>query len=435
MMLDEMLQMGLGNKGWIILVVLYLLFDIVLPLYKKWKQKQNQASRPEPTPAPVPRPTPPPAVRRPVRPPPRAPAPPPVKVMHRPPVVRDTKRTLQSGGNSALFEDLLAPLKKLGPLEPVFEQTRMAQYLARVPSERDFPLNAGVAIMTVMRQALGTIPDMRAQAVRAAGLPGGVADIASIQELVESIDKLAVGWLDTLFADAMSLALLGPVHAKLRAAQLRREGRTNVLVFNVAGGRELRLEPPLCVLLPAFSAGLKNLGHGRAIGEFEDFANKMLGSSTMLRLRLEGLNRPMEFEVDPLSASQATTEMMTGLLNYSYPAMGGHSPSSLGKRKGLVHHAAAAIDLKKRLLAGADVRQADPSVLLLAFADIALEQGTSELAEIRSLGHRRFSRGTDSAPRDGALEGGLLALNGSAIVEGLILGELLRRPGRSGGRR
>jgi hypothetical protein len=423
---DILLMDGGERFGWIILLILYLVFDVLLPLWKKRRQgRPQQPSAPE---RPAPRPTPPAPRRR-----QEAPQTPPPAPSHqrrqtaRPP--RQTPRTAPApatphGRLEELAAAAFAPLLRLQGIAPAADTAQLEERLRKAAAGPHFPLNLDHLTAQTCDLLLKAVPGLRAEIVVAARLNAGTQEIRSLHELVEASDRLAVGWLELAFQDAVGLALFGPVYARLRVARLAAAGQTHQLTLEAASSRALALAPPLRIVGPALVDTLTLLNHRSPAERLREELARADALDGPVQLVVTGFGRPVRFDVNPEPAVRVTREMLEGLLRHDFPQLGTEL-AALSRQAG-TPDAALSAARKADAWPRTPVAVADDLVTLLTLAEIGLRHG---LDQARTLLRQPAPRPTQGRRWEVGRQSPLEASH-SAIAEAIVLGELLARPGR-----
>ena len=421
------------SPGWLIVAALFILFDIVVPMLKKRKKKRamEQQLQQQPTHQPPAQYEPPPAV-------PRAPAPTPrpdPQRMPRPAATRPAatatapRKTAPDGPtDQELLGNMLQPLTDLQLVRTTLERNNVYGAFANAVAQAEYPLNLPDGFQLLSAALHNALPAFGGETHAAAQLPTQQSEINSVEELVQESQLLAPGWLEALVADAIGCALMGPGYAYLRVRRLAMLGQVDALALNVATGMGLRLDPPLVIVAPALIVALRELGHTRAVPAFREYAVKAVNKRSSMKLTLHGMGRPVEFEVPVSRAVQTTEEMMLGLVRSPYATLDGKTMGDFAADARVTDAWLRADDLVKAWKAGRDPEVGSLARLqghALLAATFGPDKARKVLAAARqgvSLFQRRKAERT--------AESDVLPMTHLAIVEGMVLGQLLQRHGR-----
>jgi hypothetical protein len=415
-MVERILPMGWDDSPtWIILAVLYVLFDVVLPMVKKWKARQARRA-PAPTPSPAPQPRVRTVQKRPVQPPPSTPRKPSRAV------------PLQITAPHRILQSVYEPLAQLPQLRPFLTDRDGLKLFAQTSRSPNFPANLVAHHRTIAMRLLREVPGLRADLVTAAKMPTGFSQINSIEELVESSGRLAVGWLETVFADALGLALIGPQYARLRAAEILRAGLQQKLVLNVASANALVLDPPLNVIGPAWLKTMTLLGYRRDLDSLTQQLQVDEDDDPQILLQLDGLGRPVKFDLDAGPAIAITANMFASMLEYAFPQFEQSSFANLSKTGAMVNNNARAKMLAIDVISRHPMVPANDTARLQAAIDLLLDAGSRAAATVLADQAPSLRRRTRAEMDSDSL----LAMNAQTIGEAIIMKELLARPARAG---
>jgi hypothetical protein len=412
--------METGKWGWLALGAFYLIFEILVPLLKKRAAKQRQLGQssqfgqpqvvPQPTPA---RSTPQlrvPAQRR------RPPIP-------RPSSPEATRPTAASTGVqvATLTREAYHPFLSLPGVAPVVQLEGFDGKISAAASRPDYPVSLDLLHQGLVTTVLHRVPGLRADAVAASGLKHSVDEIRSIEELVQASDRLAVGWLDTAFVDAVGMAIFGSPYALLRFQRLATIGRTHTLTLQNTGSRAMSVVPPLRVLGPAMVGAAATLNL-RANGfDLRARLDELGALDGQVRLKVSGFGRDINFDLDPRPAIDATTRMVTGILKERFQAFGDESLFELSMSNGVGRAEKQAAMAANGLLENDRAVDSTGLSLLQTLLLVAHRLPPARLRAIADGGGGRI-RGSVQEPE----KLGITA-SPAALVEAIIFGEILTR--------
>ncbi len=413
--------METGKWGWIALGAFYLIFEILVPLLKKRAAKQRRMAQsgqvaqpplePRAAPARAARPPAVPAHHRRQKTAPISSSKPPA----RPPAVTSAAKI------ATLTKESFQPFLALPGVAPIAQLEGFDQKISAAASRPDYPGSLDLLHQELVTTVLHRVPGLRADAVAASSLKHSVDEIRSIEELVQASDRLAVGWLDTAFVDAVGLSLFGSPYARLRFQRLASGGRTHILTLQNTGSRAMSVVPPLRVLGPAMVAAADALNL-RATGfDLRARLNEMGANEGQVRLELSGFGRAIHFDLDPRPAIDATTRMVTGILKEMFPAFDDNSLFELARSLDIGRAEAQAAKAAKGLLEDNRVVDGTGRPLLMTLLLLAHQLPPARLRTIAEGGQDRF--------RAVAAEPEKLGITASpaALVEAIIFGEILTR--------
>ena len=429
--MTELLLMDSGRYGWLALGAFYLIFEILIPILKKRAQaaRQKQAMQPPLTPrpqaaAPVARRTAPgpsarPAQRKPVA------------------AAARTSRTRQTHSDpvpipaappSAILQltnGAYEPFLKLPGIASVAQREGIPERIAAWTARPDFPGSFDLLHLDIMSTLLPAVPGLRPDAVASAGLEQGIGEIRSLEELAQASDRLAVGWLDTVFADAVGLTLVGAPYATRRIDRQMKEGRTHTLHLQNTGSRAMSVSAPLRILGPAYLAAVHALNL-RADGVDLKRTLKDAGAlDGQVRLELLGFGRPIHFDLDPAPAIEPTNRMFTGILQEKMPAFGGTTLAALSRTQDLSKMQEIAARERDKWIATGATDLGNGLARLMTLLLLAPQESNARLRLLASPdGH--IERARAAAPT--SVETTLKA-DPRSIVEAIVLGAILPRHG------
>jgi hypothetical protein len=412
--------METGKWGWLALGAFYLIFEILVPLLKKRAAKQRRMSQPasltQPQVAPQPQTvhaSPPPATPPQYR---RQPSVP--QSASRPTVPR---AVASAGPLIELTKAAFKPFLSLPGIAPVAQLEGLEGKIEAAATRPDYPASFDLLHQELTSTILHRVPGLRADAMVASGLKQSVDEIRSIEELVQASDRLAVGWLDTAFVDAVGLAIFGSPYALLRFNRLAAGGRTHILTLQNTGSRAMSVVPPLRVLGPAIVAAAEALNL-RATGfDLRDSLRNLGALDGQIRLELSGFGRAIEFDLDPSPAIDATIRMITGILRERMPPFGNDSLIELARTISVGQaERLAAISAKGLVADGSAVENTGLS-LLLTLLLLADQLPPRRLRAIAGGGSGRPRSASTGPQRIGITPGPV------ALVEAIVFGEILTR--------
>ena len=424
------LMKGFWERPEVIIVILIIVFaDVIWPIIKKRRKKQQAAQLPpEPVPEPVPAPEPDQSSRRerraaqlfeavqsvpaaaPRAAPPRKPSPP----------------TVQTG-LTAMVGELFAPLAKYPQLSRAVRLKELSGRLNQAVQHESFPLSLADAAISVSQVFVSRVPGYRAELIQAAGVAGGSVEISSLDDLVNNPDALAIGCLDVLIADVVGLTILGPAFAAARLRALTDSGRGNAMHLNLAGGGAVALAPPASVLLPVYAEALRSLGYARALPRFRERMG-YVPDEPEFTLAIGGLGRKVTLPVKTEPAQRALSDVLDRLATTRLDVLEGRGFDDISRSLDLPARYDKASREREKLRRGEAGMESDAGILL-AVMDIAVDHGLTagRDALAAAAGPRRRSPGRKAAAPE---RGGLLPTTRGAIVEGLVLAEVLARKNR-----
>jgi hypothetical protein len=410
----DLLLMDGGRYGWVILGVLYLLFDVVLPMLKKRQQRQRRGARSQ--------------VHSALQPVVSAPSQPTFSAA----VARGTESprvprpTRPSSTLTALVLEAYTPFFDQPGIAPIVTAQGLGRILSDGARRADFPASLDLVHQQLVSHLLHSAPGLRADIVLAAGLKQGIGEIQSIEELAKASDRLAVGWLDTVFADALGVTLFGPAYARLRVLRLHAQGRVHRLPLPIRGNRALALEPPLRIVGAALMDAVETLDMRDQSSELRALLQETEAGKGPLRLEITGGPRAIQFDVDAQPAITVTRNMMSSMLKTDLPALGDEALTDLARSATTADLARDAGRARKQLLAEGHL-PVSGRARLMALLFLADQYGPAEL-------RRLADASAQAAPlvhaRDAAPER-MESPRRAALIEAIVLGEILPRRGRS----
>lgn len=427
----DLFLMGTEKYGWLALGAFYLIFEILVPLLKKRMQAQKNRNAPQPAPPqPLPRAAPPAASSSELQPQPRPvrPAPLPPRRRRRQPQPTPQPAATPTAATPVILQltsSAYQPFLDLPDIAPVAQVEGIHERIAAAASRSDYPASLDLLHHEIVTTLLHGVPGLRPDAVVAAGLEAGIGDIRSIEELVQASDRLAVGWLDTAFADAVGMALLGAPYAVLRIRRLARGGQTHTLTLQNTGSRALSVNAPLRIIGPAYLAAFQALNLRAGGVDLKSLLAEYGALDGPVRLELAGFGRPIHFDLDPGPAIEATERMLTGIMQAKMPALDGTTLAALSRTQ----------DLSKMQEIAAREQDAwisrgvlGPSTGLARLMTLLLLVPHESPARLRAMASGQAGGGRARGPAARPDEVGL-TLTPTALVEAIVFGAILPRHG------
>jgi len=319
---------------------------------------------------------------------------------------------------------LLDPLKQSDSWNNVARTGPAAQKFVSAIRSGDFPLNLPDAVDALGRALLQEIPELREQITHV--ILGSIRNksIESIEDLTGSPAILSVGWSESVFLDALGLALLGPLHARARLAQALRRGKARAPVrFQIASDSTLVIPQPLDVQLATLEAGLLRMSYLGWSSWHMRQASQVLEPVERIPFELVIGRQVLPFDVckaDLFSHSVARLEAILGCRLFS---LQGISLLELAAHQGRSKRVIEGLELSKEVHRVAIGSKPDFAQFVAA-CRLALDSPAGTLAGVLPSLVQTQAAETRALP---------IALFGAdmptAIAEGIVLGELLRRPG------
>jgi len=315
------------------------------------------------------------------------------------------------------------PLLAFPEIAPIAKLEELEAKIAAGATRPDYPTSFDLLHQEVVTTILHRVPGLRADAVAAADLQQGIEEIQSIQDLAKSSDRLAVGWLDTAFVDAVGLALLGSPYARLRFQRLGASGKTHILALQNTGSRAMSVIPPLRILGPAMVTAAEALNL-RATGfDLRARLNELGALDGLVRLEIAGFGRAIHFDLDPTPAIEATERMLIGILKERFPAFGEGSLFDFARARDVGRNEELAAKAAKGLVEADEAVETSGLALLQTVLLLSQHLSSGHLRSVAAGGGGRVrARGADAKPERIAI-----TANPSALVEAIIFGEILTR--------
>ena len=420
------LMKGFWDRAEVIIVIIIIVVaDVVWPIIKKRRQKARLAQMPpEPIPAPEPRPVP---QRE------QQPAAPfevvaPVVPAAQPAKKKKPVRKAAKSSFHTLTRELFAPLESFPQLTRATRSKEFGERLNHAVRDPRFPLSLADAAIAASSILSARVPGYRAELLQASGVGGGSVEIRQLEDLVSNPDALAIGCIDACMNDVVGLALLGPAYAALRLRSLMDSGKESVMHLNIAGGGGIALEPPAVLSGPVYAEALRSLGYKANLPEFK-LRTSYLPEPEPFTLAVGGMGRQISLPVPRRPAELALTGVMDRLVSTRLDILEGKAFDQLARDTGPHDRYEKAARLRSDLASGVIPVRLSPEHLIV-LADIAADKGLEAYRETLASWstHAREARRRKSVPETG----GLLPMTPGAVVEGIILADVLqRKTGRS----
>ncbi len=406
------LMKGFWDRAEVIIVILIIVIaDVVWPIIKKRRQKQQMAQQPMEH-VPVAEPAPQFEAVTPVTTPVRRPTP------AKKPVRQPAKNNLHT-----LTNELFAPLDAHPQLSRAMRLQELSSRLNQAVRDQRFPLTLADTAISVSTVLCARVPGYRAELLQASGVGAGSVEISSLDDLVNNPDALAIGCIDALIHDALGLTLLGPAYAALRLRSLVEEGKESVMHLNLARGGSIALEPPAVLLKSVYTDTLRSLGYKANLPELKTRTG-YVPEPQQFTLLIGGIGRQINLPVPLHPAQVALAGVMSKLVTSRLEVLDNVSFEKAALNAGLQIRYERASRLRRELEKGAVPSRLDVEHLLV-LADIAADNGMAAYQEALAtmVSRARKARRRTVAPQ----QGGLLPMTPGAVVEGLILAEVMQR--------
>lgn len=421
------LMKGFWDRAEVIIVILIIVIaDVIWPMIKKRRQKRQMAQLPpDPVPAAEPRPMP----QREQQTATQFEAVAPVIVpAAQPAPAKKPVRKASKSNFHTLTKELFAPLESFPQLTRATRSKEFGERLDQAVRDPRFPLSLADAAISTSALLCARVPGYRGELLQASGVAGGSVEITRLDDLVNNPEALAIGCIDACMNDVVGLALLGPAYAAVRLRSLVEAGKESAMHLNVAGGGGIALEPPAVLSRPVYSEALRSLGYKVNLPEFE-LRTAYVPEPAEFTLSIGGMGRQINLPVPLRPAELALAGVMDRMVTTRLDVLEGKGFDELARDAGPHSRYERAARLRSDLDSGATpVRLIAEHLIVLA--EIAAAQGLEAYREtLASWSTRaRRARRRKSVPE----LGGLLPRTPGAVVEGLILAEVLqRKTGRS----
>jgi hypothetical protein len=319
---------------------------------------------------------------------------------------------------------LLDPLKQSDSWNTVGRTGPAAQKIVGAIRSGDFPVNLPEAVDTLGRALLQEIPELREQITHVILGSIGTKSIESIEDLTGNSAILSVGWSESVFLDALGLALLGPLHARARLAQALRRGTARAPVrFQISSDSTLVIPQPLDVQLATLEAGLLRMSYLGWSSWHVRQASQVLEPVERIPFELVIARQVLPFDVCKADLVSHSVARLEAILGCRLSSLQGISLLELAAYRGRTRNIIEGLELSKephRVAIGSKPDFAQ----FVAACRLALDSPAGTLAGVLPSLVQSHAAEVSACP---------IALFGAdmptAIAEGIVLGELLRRPG------
>jgi len=173
-------------------------------------------------------------------------------------------------------------------------------------------------------------------------------------------------------------------------------------------------------------SGLKEFGHTESLHEFNDLTTTLCSESSRPRLILTGFRRPVELAFDPAPAIAASQKMLVGMATHPYSEFAGKRLVDISKEHSIPQAVEEARTVAAKVESGILPAGASETALLMALMELCVKFGPAGLRKLLARARSdaapvRKRRAAAGKPEKG------LPFTRQAIVEGLILGQILER--------
>ncbi len=321
---------------------------------------------------------------------------------------------------------LFEPLTGYEGWEGAMRTVEFREALSRGASDAHFPWSVADAFQSLGLVAYKTIEGVQEEVLSATGAHEIRTEFDSVEDLATHPERLVVAMLPSLLGDAMGLMLGGAQYARIRITSLIQRDRINHFEIPLNTHGESFIAPSLSVVSKALLEGMHSMGYMREVDETGRLLAGILESNQTTHIRLTGLARPIEVSVDTSTMASAAASAMQYIVRARYESLQSQSLGDFTRRHGIVAAVKESVQACKKLPT-VGIPDEPGAMNLWSLAGYMAMGRVASLSEaLLALPVRRQQ---DSLDYSGVP---WLDFSLNAAVEGVVLREILRRPGSAG---